>query len=72
MAKVYVIANLFFLLTKNDIILHYDKFSNLGVDHANFPKENFCYKITEIFTFFTPPPVVSVLAEMAHETSSFI
>ena len=29
MAKVCVIANLF-LLTKNDIIVHYDNFPNLG------------------------------------------
>ena len=27
----------FFLLTKNDIIVHYNKFPNLGVCHANFP-----------------------------------
>ena len=36
MAIVCVIANLL-LLTKNDIILHYKKFPNLGVCHANFP-----------------------------------
>ena len=35
MAKVYVIANLF-LLTKNDIIVHYNKFPNLGFYHTNF------------------------------------
>ena len=32
-----VIANWFLLLTKNDIIVHYNKFSNLGVHHATFP-----------------------------------
>ena len=37
MVKVSVIANLFFLLTKNDIIVHYNKVSNLGVYRANFP-----------------------------------
>ena len=36
MAKECVIANLFFLLTKNDIIVHYNKFPNLGVYHAKF------------------------------------
>ena len=36
MVKVCVIANLL-LLTKNDIIVHYDRFLNLGVYHANFP-----------------------------------
>ena len=25
-------------MTKNDIIMHYNKFSNLGICHANFPK----------------------------------
>ena len=35
MAKVCVIANLF-LLTKNDIIVHYNKFANLWIYHANF------------------------------------
>ena len=35
MAIVYVIAN--FLLTKNDIIVHYNKFPNLEVYLANFP-----------------------------------
>ena len=34
-AIVCVIANLF-LLTKNDIIVHYNKFPNLGVYHATF------------------------------------
>ena len=37
MAKVCVVANLFFSLTKNDIILHYNKFPNLMVYYANFP-----------------------------------
>ena len=38
MAIECVIANYFFLLlTKNDIIVHYIKFPNLGVCHANFP-----------------------------------
>ena len=36
MAKVCVIAHLF-LLTKNNIIKHYNKFTNLWVYHANFP-----------------------------------
>ena len=35
MAIVCVIANL--LLTKNDIIVRYNKFPNLGVCHPNFP-----------------------------------
>ena len=26
-----------FLLTKNDIIMHYNKFPNLGIYHTNFP-----------------------------------
>ena len=26
-----------FLLTKKDIIVHYNKFPNLGICHANFP-----------------------------------
>ena len=37
MAKVCVIANCFFLLTKNDIIVHYNKFPNFGVYRATFP-----------------------------------
>ena len=37
MAKVCIIAILFFLLTKNDIYVHYNKFPNLGVYHINFP-----------------------------------
>ena len=36
MATVCVIANLF-LLTKNDIILHYNTFPHLGVCNAKFP-----------------------------------
>ena len=36
MAIVCVIANLF-LLTKNDIFVHYNTFPNLGVYHATFP-----------------------------------
>ena len=36
MAIVCVIANLF-LYTKNDIIVHYNKFPNLGVCRASFP-----------------------------------
>ena len=36
MALVCVIAKLF-LLTKNDILEHYNKFPNLGVYPANFP-----------------------------------
>ena len=32
-----VIANLFFLFTKNDIIVHYNKIPNLGVCCTNFP-----------------------------------
>ena len=35
MAIVCVIA--IFLLTKNDIIVHYIKFPNLGIYHNNFP-----------------------------------
>ena len=26
-----------FILTKNDFIMHFNKFPNLGVYHANFP-----------------------------------
>ena len=37
MAKVCVIANLFFLFTKKDIIVHYNKFPNLGFYRTNFP-----------------------------------
>ena len=38
MAIVCVIANLFvFLLTKNEIIVHYNKFPKLGVYHTTFP-----------------------------------
>ena len=37
MAIVCVIANLFCLLTKKDIIVHYNKFPNVGVYHPNFP-----------------------------------
>ena len=36
MAKVYVIANLFFLLTQNDIIVYFYKFPNFGVYHTYF------------------------------------
>ena len=36
MAIVCVIADLFYI-DKKDIILHYNKFPNLGVCHANFP-----------------------------------
>ena len=36
MAKVCAIANMF-LLTKNDIIVHNNKFLNLRVYHTNFP-----------------------------------
>ena len=36
MAIVFLIANLF-LMTKNDIIVHYNKFPNLGVYHTTFP-----------------------------------
>ena len=32
-----VVAEFVFLLTKNDIIVHYNKFPNLGVYHATFP-----------------------------------
>ena len=38
MAIVCVIANLLILFTKNDIIVHYNKFPNLGVHSATFPK----------------------------------
>ena len=37
MAIVCVIAD-FFLLTKNDIIVHYNKLPNFRVYHATFPK----------------------------------
>ena len=37
MAKVCVIANLFFKFTKNDIIVHFNKFPNSGVYHSNVP-----------------------------------
>ena len=32
-----VVAEFVFLLTKNEIIVHYNKFPNLGVYHATFP-----------------------------------
>ena len=35
MAIVCVIANLFFDLPKNDIVVHYNKFPDLGVYHAS-------------------------------------
>ena len=37
MESICVISKLFFLLTKNDIIVHYNKIPNLGIYHANYP-----------------------------------
>ena len=68
MAKVLgVITNLFFLLTKNDIIVHYNKFPNLGVYDANFPnlkgpgapsqncKKNPCMMLHEFYLSYMSP-----------------